>query len=218
MSTRSEAVFKGATKVMLFVYLIAKGRFSSLILYKLFIMIRRLSLKSVTLLIAWGVFIITSSFTTNSSPANDNDKRVFYIARSKNANIVCYDFNLDAKGVLVEKEPLKVYWINQTDHPGERSGLSYIQNKMAYGYSFRYMGKGSYEISLVAFPSRKLWVEKKPTGKGYRGRMIINGRESVLNKIYVQAKPESFLKVAWVELTGTDIESGKVMTERIIPQ
>lgn len=149
--------------------------------------------------------------------ANDDDDRVFFIARSKNANIVCYDVNTDKKGNLNEKEPLRVYWINKTDHPGEISELSYIQNKMAYGYSSKALGKGIYEISLVAFPSRKLILERNPKGK-YHGRMLIGGQQAVLTKIFVQAKPESFLKVAWIDLSGFGLEGGKPLSERITPK
>lgn len=181
-------------------------------------MLRRSLYSYVTFLSGLVIFAILCSFTIFSENANDDDKRIFFIARSKNANIVCYDLNVDKKGLVVEDKPINVYWINKTDHPGERSGLSYIQNKMAYGYDSRYMGKGSYEISLVAFPGRKLFLEKGTKGEGYYGRMLINGRQAVLSRIFVQAKPESFLKVAWIELTGTDMENGKTLTERIIPE
>jgi len=179
-------------------------------------MIRRaisLSVTNITLLIF--VFIL-SSFSGYKPNANDDDLRVFFIARSKNANIVCYDVNLDKKGNIDTDEPLNVYWINKTDHPGERSGLSYIQNKLAYGYSSKSIGKGSFEISLVAFPSRKLILEHDQKGH-YRGRMMIDGKQALLNRIYVQAKPDSFLKVAWVDLTGTEIDGGNPLKERIIP-
>lgn len=160
--------------------------------------------------------LLSLSFTSSYTGAHDDADRIFFIARSKNANIVCYDLKTDKRGNIDEKEPLKVYWINKTDHPGEVSELSYIQNKMAYGYSSKALGKGIYEISLVAFPSRKLLITRNEKGK-YQGRMVIGGQQAVLTKIFVQAKPESFLKVAWIELTGTSLEGGKVLSERIVP-
>ena len=38
---------------------------------------------------------------------------IFYIARSKNENIVVYDGNMkEGTGTLDEKNPVKVYWLD----------------------------------------------------------------------------------------------------------
>jgi len=145
--------------------------------------------------------------------SDDSPYRLFHIARSKNANLVCYDINL--KGTSPDEDsPIHVYWINRTDHPGERSELSYIQRTMAYGYSSKKLKDGTFEVSLVAFPERKLVVLKE--ANIWRSRITINGKTAWLQKIYVQAKPESFMKVAWIELTGIDTKTGSTLTERII--
>ncbi|MDK2910244.1 MAG: hypothetical protein PWR20_1811 [Bacteroidales bacterium] len=146
----------------------------------------------------------------------ENNKRLFVIARSKNANLICYDLNYIAPGKLDPEKPIHVYWFNQTDKPGTTDELSYIQAKMAYGYTANPAGTSKWEISLVAFPQRKLILEK--AGEGiYRSRIIISGRQAVLKKIYVQADPNNSLRVQWVDVFGIDMQTGKEVKERIIP-
>lgn len=179
-------------------------------------MIRRLHSHMVTKFVAIVFPLFFISFTPETSISVNDNSRMFFIARSKNANIVCYDLNIDKNGKVNPEKPLKVYWVNKTDHMGEISDLSYIQNKMAYGYNSKNLGGGIFEISLVAFPTRKVILDRDQKGK-YRGRIVINGEPAVLTKIFVQAKPDSFMKVSWVELTGINLQDGKTITERIIP-
>ncbi|MGC8864811.1 MAG: DUF4833 domain-containing protein [Bacteroidales bacterium] len=151
----------------------------------------------------------------------DTDKpeashRLFVIARSKNANLICYDLNYVATGRIDLEKPIHVYWLNQTDKPGTTDELSYMQEKLAYGYTSRPMGANRWEVSLVAFPQRKLFIEKSNEGEFY-GRITIAGRQAILKKIYVQADPDNSLKVRWVEVSGIDLETGKEVKERIKP-
>lgn len=168
------------------------------------------------MVVVTAIPLLLASFIADTSMYLDDNLRMFFIARSKNANIVCYDLNMDKNGIVNPDKPLKVYWINKTDHMGEISDLNYIQNKMAYGYNSKKMGSGVFEISLVAFPTRKVILDRDQKGK-YRGRIKINGKPAALSKIFVQAKTDSFMKVSWVELTGINLEDGKTITERIIP-
>lgn len=142
--------------------------------------------------------------------------RLFIIARSKNANLICYDLNYISPGKLDPEKPIHVYWLNQTDRPGTTDELSYIQEKLAYGYTSRLLGANRWEVSLVAFPQRKLLLEKTDEGE-FRGRITIGGRQAVLKKIFVQADPDNSLKVRWVDVFGIDMETGKEVKERIKP-
>ncbi|HNQ59696.1 MAG TPA: DUF4833 domain-containing protein [Bacteroidales bacterium] len=141
--------------------------------------------------------------------------RVFVIERSKNANQVCYDLNIDSRGNLNADKPLKVYWLNRTDRPGAMDNLSLIQAKYAYGYSSKSLGNGDYEITLVAFPERKLRLEKGSDGR-YRAIISIAGVRAQLTRIFVQSEPGNYTKVAWVDLYGISLNSGKEVSERII--
>src|SRR4030043_353480 len=61
---------------------------------------------------------------------------LFIIERSKNANVVHYDARLTADGKLDPKEPVIAYWILLAED-GRRKGLSWIEKKMAYGFTIK---------------------------------------------------------------------------------
>ena len=88
-----------------------------------------------------------------SSPEDDTyptPERLFYIARSLNRNLVCYDANLK-EGKLDLNTPVEVYWLNRTDRPGHTNGLNFIQRKLAYGYrwySVRMMPARSFSVLM----------------------------------------------------------------------
>lgn len=162
--------------------------------------------------------VLFSSFFTVLTPdvmaVGNDEHRIFHISRSKNKNIVCYDARFTKDGKLNTEDPVHAYWINQTDKPGERSDLSYIQNKMAYGYHFSRNQAGEVEISLVAFPDRKLRLVISGAGL-VEGRMLINGKESRLSRIHVQADPSNSLRVLYIDLFGNSLEGFKQVSERI---
>ena len=86
--------------------------------------------------------IIHSQENTYPTP-----ERLFYIARSLNKNLVCYDANI-VNGKLKNKDPLNVYWVNREENPGKTNELSYIQRKMAYGYKLISQGDDTCEVTL----------------------------------------------------------------------
>ena len=81
-------------------------------------------------------------------------ERLFYIARSANKNLVCYDINLK-NGKMDIQKPLKVYWVNREEHPGEIGELSFFQRKMAYGYKLLSANNTACVCTLNAYSKRK---------------------------------------------------------------
>ena len=158
-------------------------------------------------------FYYSSGFSPDKNDTYSTEKRLFHIERSKNKNIVCYDINVSSTGVLNEKKPLSVYWIN-LEEQGQQEELSFIQEKLAYGYT---VGKqnGTVSIELNATKNRKITVEHN--GQRYFCRIEINHRPSVLQKIYVKTKPNNSLQVEYVELHGLDLATGAPVTERFFP-
>jgi hypothetical protein len=154
-----------------------------------------------------------------SNPSKDdtypNEKRLFHIERSKNKNIVCYDINTNKTGEPDEKKPLSVYWINREEHPGQQGELSYIQRKLAYGYTVLGKQNGIITIELNAAKNRKITIERNK--QGYFCRIEINGQPSVLTKIYIKTKTSNSLQVEYVDVEGFDLVTGTPVTERITP-
>ena len=164
-------------------------------------------------------FCCSSGFLRATTPDNDNTyrthKRLFHIERSKNKNIVCYDLNADATGKPDEKNPLSVYWINREAHPGRHGELSYIQQKLAYGYTVAGKQNGAIVIGLNAAKDRIITVEHNE--QNYFCRIEINRKPSVLTKIYIKTKTPNSLQVEYVEIEGLDLMTGAPVKERFIP-
>lgn len=140
------------------------------------------------------------------------DYRLFHVERSKNKNIVCYDANVINKR-LDESNPINVYWINREERMGEKNGLNAIQRRLAYGYKILSKSENSASIALNACPDRKMVIEEIQ-GK-YQCTIVINNKKSILQKIYVKTKTPNSIKVEYVELTGSAIDSGELITEKI---
>ena len=155
------------------------------------------------------------AFDLDKDDTYPNEKRLFHIERSKNKNMVCYDLNIDLTGKPDEKQPLSVYWINREEHPGRRGELSYIQEKLAYGYTVEGKQSGAIIIGLNAVKNRKITLERKE-GK-YFCRIEINKQPAVLQKIYVKTKTNHSLQVEYVDIQGINLATGTPVTERFFP-
>jgi len=156
-----------------------------------------------------GLLLSSDLYIDDTYP---DEKRLFHIERSKNKNIVCYDINTDKTGVPDEKKPLSVYWINREEHPGRRGELSFIQEKLAYGYTVLGNQSGIITIELNATKNRKITIEHN--GQKYFCRIEINKQPAVLQKIYVKTKTSNSLQVEYVDLHGFDLVTGSSVTER----
>ena len=158
-------------------------------------------------------------FSLSANPADDNtystEARLFHIERSKNRNIVCYDLHVDATGKPDEKSPMSVYWVNREEHPGKQGSLSYIQQKMAYGYTVTENQNGVIAIELNAVKGRKVTIEQ--SNQKYFCRMEINKQPSTLSKVYVKTKTSNSLQVEYIDVQGYNLETGVLVTERIKP-
>lgn len=144
--------------------------------------------------------------------SDNSDNRLFHIERSKNRNIVCYDANLN-NDALDKSHPMDVYWINHEEKDGKKSGLTSIQRKMAFGYKVVSKGIDSACIAINACPDREIKINK--SGEKYQCIVDINDEIAVLKKIFVKTKDNNSLKVEYVELTGVDLNSGKMINEKI---
>lgn len=161
------------------------------------------------LLLAMPGWSYAQQGTDNTYPTPE---RMFYIERSKNRNIVCYDVSLTG-GKLNTGKPLSVYWIDREENPGERKELSSIQRYMAYGYKLVSADDDSAEVILTAHPARKLTIRR--LGGKYVCLIEIAGSMAVLQRLYVKAKESNSMSVEYVELFGMDMETLRPVNERI---
>lgn len=139
-------------------------------------------------------------------------ERLFHIERNKNKNLVCYDANI-VNGKLDTRKPLKVYWVNREESPGETKDLSAIQRRFAYGYKLRSEGDDSAEVTLTAYPDRVLTIRRQ-NGK-YICTVMIDNKQAFLQSLYVKAKEGNFNSVEYVELKGVSMDDNKSVSERV---
>jgi hypothetical protein len=105
-------------------------------------------------------------------------QRLFVIERSKNANIVVYETQLDDMGRLLSDSPVIAYWkLNATT--GKKEVLNML-DKRACGFSIKKEGN-RYRMTLASFKKRSiLLIKNKNT---IRAQMAINDLQSWLTKV-----------------------------------
>ena len=143
---------------------------------------------------------------------------LFFLQRTKNTNTIMYELNLNEDGSLNTDEPVHVYWRHYELGPNVKNEMGYFP-KTAYGVISEKLKDQAdiYLIKLNAFKKRAVKLAKDKTGK-FVAKMKINGKDALLNRIYVDSK-EGVLKptINHVDLFGTDPETGKAVTERVFP-
>jgi hypothetical protein len=142
---------------------------------------------------------------------------LFTIERSKNANVVHYDAQFTADGKLDPKEPVIVYWVRLAED-GRREKLSWIQKKVAYGFTIKPdPSVDGYGMTLVAAPEKQIIVKKEK--ETVRAEAVIDGRPAVLEKIYIYASEGlTGPKVQRIDVYGKDLQTGEERREKMVPK
>jgi hypothetical protein len=137
---------------------------------------------------------------------------LFEIARSKNANVVRYCARLNPRGTLNTDSPIEAFWLMQAED-GRREELTWLERKLAYGFSTSDVTGNGCVLELVAFSARRLRVERAKAS--YRALVEIRTKPAVLRQIFVQTREGGMLpSVEHVELFGTTLD-GRPIRERI---
>ncbi len=147
--------------------------------------------------------------------SGNKDGHLFFIERSKNKNLVQYDIRLTENRDLPDPRPVNAYWILEN---GRREELNSIEKKYAYGIVRQErLDKDKFKIVLAAFKGLEIIVEK--INDSFRAVISINGRESILQKIYIKSEERvaGLPKVLYVDLFGRIKETGLPIKERITP-
>jgi hypothetical protein len=123
---------------------------------------------------------------------------------------------LTPEGTLKPEKPVIAYWIMNTNS-GEKEDLSWVEKKMAYGFSVEYNTKGDFWImDLVADIQRKIKVYKA-NGR-YRAETLIDGRPAFIDRIYIESIEGGMRpKVKYMEFFGKGIKTGSTLYEKFIP-
>jgi len=156
--------------------------------------------------VSWSAFALFSS-------KNDH---LFFIESSKNKNLVQYDVQLTENDDILDSDPVSVYWVLEN---GTQRDLNPIQRRFAYGIdSYEKLEKNKFRFCLVALKAREVIVEK--TEGSFRAITAINGKPSVLERVYVKSRERwaGLPRVLYVDLFGRTKEAGLPINERIVPK
>ena len=165
------------------------------------------------LLMILALLVPLAALAKDPSPAA---QRLFHIERNKNANIVVYDALVLPDSNLVKKDPIIVYWLKNAEG-GHRKDLKWIEKKKAYGFKEKSREGNRVVIDLVADVQRNLVVDYHEDG--YRAIIEISGRQALLDRIYIFAEETGVLPtVKYLELFGTDLETGEEAYEKFLPE
>jgi hypothetical protein len=149
--------------------------------------------------------------------AQKRTQSLFIIKRNKNANVVHYDARLTADGKMDPGEPVIAYWVMRAED-GRRENLNWMEKEKGYGFDIKPDPTVSgYKMRLMAAPQKQITLRKE--GDAIRAEIVIGGRPSVLEMIYINAS-ESLTgpKVHYIVLYGKDLKTGGQRSQKIVPK
>ncbi|MCF6364863.1 MAG: DUF4833 domain-containing protein [Bacteroidales bacterium] len=169
------------------------------------------------LIICFGLLTLQLPAQNDYPIPEKNKELLFYIQRNHNKNTIIYDANFDRDGNLIDNKPINVYWVRYEEQ-GQKMELRAIEKKFAYGLEFKKIKshKHYYQIELVAYDKRKLWLKQEAPYKA-AVYMMINGKLALLERQYIFADNSGLWPdVKYIELFGKDIVTNENRYEKII--
>jgi len=155
--------------------------------------------------------------TKEALPIPKEKGQLFYLQRDPNANTVIYTLNLE-DGEIDEDKPVSAHWIRYAEN-GERSDLSFIQRKMAYGVHHKKVNEDEFDIRIQAYKSLPIKLKFNKQKDRYQAFTRIENKEVVLEKIFVRIDGGSVFSpnVKYIEITGHDPVSQSKICHRFLP-
>jgi hypothetical protein len=146
------------------------------------------------------------------TPAGADNRGLFRIERSTNKNVVQYDIRLTAEGTPDTRDPVAAYWIMLAED-GHREGLTFFEQQLAYGLDVARAPDGL-TLHLKAVKKRPVHIRRR--GPRWEAQTTIAGRPAALRRVWVQCDGGLLGPVVhFVDLSGTDLETGRPLVERI---
>lgn len=152
-----------------------------------------------------------------SWPIPDVPGLLFYIQRDPDVNTVVYSLNLDESGEIRHDNPVNIFWIKYTQG-GIHKPLNLLQKDLAYGLTVKPKEPGVYELKSVAFSKMEMLMQKGIDNQ-YHVHVKLGQRECALKRVFIHITGGSRLHpdIAYMEFHGTEFQTGKPISERIIP-
>ena len=139
----------------------------------------------------------------------DASKIAFLVAKSNNDNFVAYRWD-------EERASITPFWISTENVSAERRDPLNLAESMLYGISLRVASGGEWIVNMSAEALRDksfnmvLDEHNNPVILG-----VVAGKQAALEYAYVQMSKGLVPNVDYVELFGTDMQTGEKLQERI---
>ena len=163
---------------------------------------RRPTVNELRLFITALVFVI--------APLGAAAQHLFFISKSTNRNIVCYD--VQTRGEALDTDaPMHVYWHNNEERPGAEDELSFVQRTLAYGYKVKTCDTDGATVMLRAYGKRPIRICRH--GGRWVATTAINAQTCVLERIHVVTKRKSPVNVNHIVLYGKALAAASSQSE-----
>lgn len=170
---------------------------------------------SITFLVLLVTLILFSSFVKVKEI--NQAYHLFKIERSKDANEIFYDLNITNENKLNTENPVKIYWIKNTEN-GKAEPLTWIQKNYAYGIEYLKTEASFAEFQFVSYKKRQFQIKKDSNGN-FKVFTTSNNKTVIVNRIFIQIDGGTFWfpKISRVELHAQDAKTKEKTIEIIIP-
>ena len=155
----------------------------------------------------FGLIFALLCMVANTTMAAD---RIFFVSRNLNKNIIVYDVNLK-NGKLDKNKPLHPYWYRLEENPITTGELTFIQRKLAYGYSVEEEGDNEVYVKLKAYKKRMVKICKRDGN--WVGITHINNMECILTEIFAHCPSRT--SCDYLILKGKSTADGKEEQEKV---
>ena len=148
--------------------------------------------------------------------AGPEKQALFWVERSKNANIIQYDAQIGPDGKLYRDEPVVGYWIRLAKE-GQVEEMSWLQWVFAFGFDVELSDDGdSAEMIMRGGKERPITIRRE--GDGYCAVLMMEGAPACIEKAYINSKRKGLsFKVYYLDFWGFDTATGERRYERIVP-
>jgi hypothetical protein len=146
----------------------------------------------------------------------NNSHSLFYLQRTPNSNTIIVELN-EKEGIVDKEEPAHVLWVRYTEQ-GQRQELNWIQRHFAYGLKTEDMGNDTWELRFVSYKKLPMYLKRSPVDNKHHVYVTISGKQALLSRVYIRIDPGGTFwapNVKWLELKGTDTQTGKELVQRI---
>jgi hypothetical protein len=166
------------------------------------------------------LWIALSSFHISEKGTENKGQPLLKITRSRDANEIWYTLNLNQNSSLNTENPIRAFWVKKAENY-KTEPLSRIQSRFAYGVKVlasKQNKTNEWDFQFVSY-ARQTFTLRQISSDIFKVFTYYRNKEMEVTRIFVQIDGGSFWvpSVPYVMLTGIDTQTGREISETIIP-